>query len=227
MVRLNMPAANRSTAFQSNALDLGDRQGIVVFALQHPAIALVDGFLSPEECEALVALSAARLAPASVLDQTSGILEVSSFRTSWHAKLERAENPLVERIEARTALLAGLPDGHGERIEIIRYQVGQQYRPHCDWFDPGTPGGKARIEQRGQRVATILMYLSDVDEGGSTVFPMLGLDVRPRKGAALYFSNVNAQGLPEPLTRHAGTPVAVGQKLVATRWFSSQFQADA
>jgi len=51
---------------------------------------------------------------------------------------------------------------------VLRYNPGQHYNSHMDTFDPhylarSNPGF-------GQRMATFLMYLSDVQEGGETVF---------------------------------------------------------
>lgn len=55
---------------------------------------------------------------------------------------------------------------NGEPIQILRYENGQKYEPHFDFFqDPGN------IAIGGHRIATILMYLSDVEKGGETVFP--------------------------------------------------------
>ena len=109
-----------------------------------------------------------------------------------------------------------------EPVEVIRYEPGQLYRPHYDWFDAATPGGRTRIESMGQRLATVLIYLSDVAEGGSTLFPVLGLDVRPARGRALFFSNVDDRGETDRRVLHGGAPVVTGCKQIATCWFSSR-----
>ena len=42
---------------------------------------------------------------------------------------------------------------------LIRYEVGQQYKPHNDYF-PEDANGAPFIGQWGNRMATVLTYLS-------------------------------------------------------------------
>ncbi len=87
-----------------------------------------------------------------------------------------------------------------------------------DYFDPAKPGSADHLAVAGQRVATVILYLGDVERGGGTHLPKVGLDVRPRKGSALYFADVDADGRIDPATLHAGLPVVHGVKLIATKW---------
>jgi prolyl 4-hydroxylase len=66
------------------------------------------------------------------------------------------------------------------------------------------------------------MYLNDVEEGGDTCFPSLGLTVTPRKGSAVYFEYFYNDHRLNELTLHAGSPVAAGEKWVATQWIRRQ-----
>ena len=74
------------------------------------------------------------------------------------------------------------------------------------------------LSMGGQRVATLIMYLNDVQGGGSTVFPEIGLDVLPRRGNAVFFAYSDDQGRLDPRTLHGGSPVAAGEKWIATKW---------
>ena len=55
---------------------------------------------------------------------------------------------------------------NAENIQILRYEQGQKYEPHFDYFHD-----KVNQARGGHRYATVLMYLSTVDKGGETVFP--------------------------------------------------------
>jgi prolyl 4-hydroxylase len=57
-------------------------------------------------------------------------------------------------------------------FNVLRYKPGQHYHSHMDTFDAGFV---ARMPHAfGQRMATMIMYLSDVQEGGETVFKREG-----------------------------------------------------
>ena len=55
---------------------------------------------------------------------------------------------------------------NAEDIQIQRYERGQKYEPHFDYFHD-----KINQVRGGHRYATVLMYLSTVHKGGETVFP--------------------------------------------------------
>ena len=129
---------------------------------------------------------------------------------------ERGEAPLIRRIAARIAALQNWPVDKGEGLQVLHYRNGAQYLPHFDYFHPPQPGTPAVLARGGQRLATLLMYLSTPDRGGTTVFPDLGLEVAPTKGHAVFFSY--ARPHPSTQTLHGGAPVTLGEKWVATKW---------
>lgn len=59
------------------------------------------------------------------------------------------------------------PSENGESMQILHYENGQKYEPHFDYFHD-----QANLQLGGHRIATVLMYLSNVVKGGETVFPM-------------------------------------------------------
>ncbi len=201
-----------------NAIETSDRKVHILFALNAPRIVLFGGLLSDEECDELIALSRRKLTRSSVVNAETGAYDVHPDRTSSGTHFERGENELVRRIERRIAELIGCPVERGEPIQILHYQPGAEYKPHFDFFDPAYPGNEKVLGMGGQRVATLVMYLNDVVAGGSTVFPEVGLDVLPRKGNAVYFAYTTEDGLLDRRTLHGGSPVAEGEKWIATKW---------
>ena len=98
------------------------------------------------------------------------------------------------------------------------YQPGEKYDAHHDAVDPSRADGKEFVREHGQRVATILMYLNDVDSGGCTKFHKLDLDVHPREGRLLLFypSNADNATVDERLL-HSAEP-ASSEKWVCQIW---------
>ena len=212
---LNRPLINVTT----NTVDLGDIVAKVVFKLINPHIVVIDNVLAADECDQLLQMAIAKnIAPSTVVHIDSGDSVLGDYRTSSGCCFSRAETALTGNLERRLSILNAWPLENGEGIQVLQYQVGQQYKPHFDYFDPKNSGSSKHLKRGGQRVGTFVVYLSDVEEGGSTSFPDLGLDVYPRKGSAVYFSSVDESGKPCLLTRHAGTPVISGVKTVATYW---------
>jgi prolyl 4-hydroxylase len=188
----------------------------VLLTMQRPRVVLFGRFMSDDECDALIALARPRLARSQTVDHRSGGSEVNAARTSDGMFFERGEAPLIQRIEQRIAALLRWPVDKGEGLQILRYRPGAQYRPHFDYFDPSQPGTAAVLERGGQRLGTLIIYLHVPAQGGSTVFPDVGLEVTPAKGHALFFSYDRPQE--STGTLHGGSPVTEGEKWVATKW---------
>lgn len=201
---------------RASRLRAHDRDVDVLVELKLPRVVVFGGLLSHEECDELVALSAPRLMRSETVDNTTGGSEVNAARTSDGMFFERGEAPLIQRIEKRISALLNWPEDHGEGLQILRYRPGAEYKPHHDYFDPAQPGAPTILKRGGQRVGTLVMYLNAPEQGGSTVFPDIGLEVAPVKGNAVFFS----YDRPHPATKtlHGGSPVIAGEKWVATKW---------
>jgi prolyl 4-hydroxylase len=197
-------------------LDAGDRRVCVLQAMYHPRVVVFGGLLSDEECEALIALAAPRLARSLTVETKSGGEEVNADRTSNGMFFQRGENELIGRIEARIARLLNWPEENGEGLQVLHYRPGTEYKPHFDYFDPQEPGTPTILKRGGQRVGTLIMYLGEPEKGGGTSFPDVHLEVAPKRGNAVFFSYER----PHPSTRtlHGGMPVLAGEKWIATKW---------
>lgn len=207
-----------SRVASGNTIALSDGPVKVALRLSRPDVVLVDGFMSDTECEQLIAQSRHKLLPSTVVDPQSGGRQVIAARSSEGTYFQRGENALVQRLERRISELMNWPVERGEGIQVLHYQAGAEYRPHFDYFPEQNAGSALHLAQGGQRVATLVMYLNDVTEGGETVFPDVGLSVTPRCGSAVYFCYGNSLGQVDRATLHAGAPVLAGEKWIATKW---------
>lgn len=212
--RKPMPDIDATT----NAIQTPDRAIDVLLSLATPRIILFGNVLGNEECDALCAYVDQRLTRSSVVGDADDMSQVNSGRTSLGAMLARGETELITRIEARLASIARWPVERGEGLQVQRYGIANEYRAHYDWFDASLPGPRKHMERGGQRVGTFILYLCDVEQGGGTSFPGLGLEVQPKKGNAIYFANTDAYGAPDRKTLHAGMPVVKGVKFIANKW---------
>ncbi|CAN1824731.1 Probable prolyl 4-hydroxylase 3 [Linum perenne] len=189
---------------------------------------------SKEECEYLISLAKPHMTKSTVVDSETGKSKDSRVRTSSGMFLRRGQDKIIRSIEKRIADFSFIPADHGEGLQILHYEIGQKYEPHFDYFldEFNTKNG-------GQRTATLLMYLSDVEEGGETVFPSAkanassvpwwnelsecgkkGLSLKPKRGNALLFWSTRPDASLDPTSLHGicSCPVIIGNKWSATKW---------
>ncbi|KAK8944212.1 hypothetical protein KSP39_PZI008133 [Platanthera zijinensis] len=215
------PKATRRADREISAADgmlKGRKQWTEILSWE-PRAFIYHNFLSKEECEYLIELAKPHMAKSTVVDSTTGKSKDSRVRTSSGMFVKRGRDKIVRAIEKRIADFSFIP-------------VGQKYEPHYDYFldEFNTKNG-------GQRIATILMYLSDVEEGGETVFPAAkvnssslpwyhelsecgkkGLSVKPKHGDALLFWSMKPDATLDPSSLHGGCPVIKGNKWSSTKW---------
>ncbi|KAJ3682238.1 hypothetical protein LUZ60_014811 [Juncus effusus] len=197
-----------------------------------PRAFVYHNFLSKEECEHLIKLAMPHMHKSTVVDTRTGKSMDSRVRTSSGMFLRRGQDKIISKIEKRIADYTFIPVEHGEGLQVLHYEVGQKYEPHFDYFHD-----EFNTKNGGQRIATVLMYLSDVEEGGETVFPSAkfnssslpnydkmsecakkGLSVRPKMGDALLFWSMRPDGTLDPTSLHGGCPVIQGNKWSSTKW---------
>jgi prolyl 4-hydroxylase len=121
-------------------------------------------------------------------------------------------------IAVRAATLLNVNPNKVEALQLVRYTSPlAQYSLH---HDHGGFYGK-RTEHRPW---TMLIFLNDVSAGGMTAFPKLGLEVIPRGGDALVWSNTKADGEVDPDMVHMGIPPNVEgvEKYAVNVWFGGE-----
>jgi len=135
-----------------------------------------------------------------------------------------ARHPTVAAVHRRMHWLARMPPGHGEQLQVHTFGAGEEQACHSD----SVPVSAI------MRVATVVVHLSDVDEGGELVFPM-GEDcaqlsccrgnssavirVQVKRGRALLFYSHDVDGEWNALAEHCLCPVLRGQEWIAEAWF--------
>jgi len=183
--------------------------------LDSPLVQLyeIPDLLSRQECCQLIEAIDLGLIPSTV---TRGD---SSYRTSRTCHLRNHAPDLSRRIDERLASLLGVNPIFSETIQGQRYDTGQYFKEHTDWFEPGTPEFEENTRPGGQRTWTIMVYLNYVVAGGETLFRHLGRTYMPITGFALAWNNLWADGTPNPFTLHEALPVEEGSKYVITKWF--------
>ena len=194
---------------------------------EDPLVCAAPGLLSPELCDALVERGRPLLRGARVYNELEGGATAADIRRHSTAPLYRYTDMdlVTEAVANRVCALAGLPAANAEALQVLNYQVGEYFAPHVDFLDP--QGHAAALKQNGQRAFTVLVYLNDDLEGGETEFLRLGLKHRGRKGDALMFRNVDAQGRPDLRTLHAGRPPTRGEKWLLSVWILDRAVPDS
>ncbi|KXU30350.1 2OG-Fe(II) oxygenase [Sphingobium sp. 22B] len=171
-------------------------------------------FLSAEECAGLRELIDAGAQPSTLFSGSAN----ADYRTSASCNLS-PWSPLVGGISDRICALMGLAAEHGETLQGQRYQPGQEYKAHCDYFPVTASYWPAMLKTGGQRSWTAMIYLSPVEAGGETHFPHCGFMVPPVEGMLLMWNNMERDGSPNRSSLHAARPVERGTKYVVTKWF--------
>lgn len=188
-----------------------------------PRILLYREAMYDSEIELIKKMALPRLRRATVQNYKTGELETASYRISKSAWLRNEEHSIIEGIAQRVEDMTGLSTETAEDLQVVNYGIGGHYEPHFDF---------ARKEEKnafkslgtGNRIATVLFYMSDVAQGGATVFPNLRLALWPEKGTAAFWLNLHSDGQGDYNTRHAACPVLAGSKWVSNKWLHERGQ---
>ncbi|KAF7203652.1 prolyl 4-hydroxylase subunit alpha-1 isoform X3 [Nothobranchius furzeri] len=160
---------------------------------------------------------------ATVHDPQTGKLTTAHYRVSKSAWLAAFEHPVVDTINQRIEDITGLDISTAEDLQVANYGIGGQYEPHFDFGRKDEPDAFEELGT-GNRIATWLLYMSDVQAGGATVFTDIGASVKPKKGTAVFWYNLHRSGEGDYLTRHAACPVLLGNKWVSNKWIHERGQ---
>jgi len=185
-----------------------------------PWILRFDNFFTEEEAQGIIDAAGTfeRSTDVGKKDDTGHFAKVTSTsRTSKNAWChERCWGaPMVQQVMQRVEDLVGIPLDNSEHLQILEYEIGQFYRTHHDYIP------NQNQMSCGPRILTWFMYLSDVDEGGATNFPRLGIKNEPKLGRVVFWPSVLDEDptLIDTRTYHEAQPVIKGRKYGANSWF--------
>ncbi|KAF2773965.1 hypothetical protein EJ03DRAFT_263816 [Teratosphaeria nubilosa] len=225
----NVPIARakvENIVYQEPGLQCPDHHYDIRIFSQTPLVILIDNFISDREAGHLIDISYDKWQTSTVFND--GVEAVDeAVRKSEKALIDRGTT--VQCIESRALAIQGWPkDTFIERLWTQRYNVTGHYDYHYDW---------ATASKTSRRHSTFMVYLQADCEGGGTNFPKLerptderwcefvecdgkdeGVTFVARKGAAVFWSNFDADGRGYQETIHAGMPVRSGTKIGLNIW---------
>ena len=173
-----------------------------------------ENFLTAEECRQLCERIDSGLYPSPLYEKE----KYEGVRTSHSCNLN-VYDPVVADVETRIADMLGIDRSWGEPLQGQRYEAGQCFKEHADFFYVDQPYWAEYEPHGGQRTWTAMIYLNAPAKGGATGFKYLDLTVHPRPGRILIWNNMAADGSPNPWTTHEGQAVEEGTKYIVTKWY--------
>ncbi|ODN01138.1 Prolyl 4-hydroxylase subunit alpha-2, partial [Orchesella cincta] len=196
-----------------------------------PYVVIVHDFITSSQADEIIKLGKPKLFRSRHRHHQDEVMDVVSHkRVSQNAWIKDWEHPLMHKVTRRVYLVTGLKaiqPKEAEDYQIANYGLGGLYVPHTDHLMNNPDKSIYSPWERfvGDRIATLMIYLSDVDGGGATVFTRAGVTLWPEKGAAAFWWNLDKSGIGDDNTRHGACPVLHGNKWVSNKWirFNEQF----
>ena len=199
---------------ESSAEILLSRPGIQRVPTDKLELFQMKGFVSDDLSARLIALIEQDRRPSTWADEGDD----RYFRTSETCDLD-SDEPAVRELETLLGALNGIDPAHGEPLQGQRYDVGQEFKPHCDYFNRNGRDWEKYCSVAGQRTWTFMVYLNDVEAGGATRFKAVNKLFKPEAGKLLCWNNWRPDGRENPNTIHHGMKVRKGVKYVITKWY--------
>ncbi|EDW99121.2 prolyl 4-hydroxylase subunit alpha-2 [Drosophila yakuba] len=192
---------------------------------QDPLLVLYHDVIYQSEIDVIRKLTENRLKRATVTGHNESV--VSNVRTSQFTFIPVSAHKVLSTIDQRVADMTNLNMKYAEDHQFANYGIGGHYGQHMDWFYQTTiDAGLISSPEMGNRIATVLFYLSDVSQGGGTAFPQLRTLLKPKKYAAAFWHNLHASGVGDVRTQHGACPIIAGSKWVQNRWIREVDQSD-
>lgn len=176
----------------------------------------IPNFLTDEECDKIIEMSKSELVPSLVYTDNKDlyITENRKSKQCWFDDNKLFIKTLSDKIKNYT----NTNNKYHEKLQVVNYEPGGFFIPHYDACDGDTEYCERMNGNNGPRYLTFMVYLNDDFEGGETIFPIINKLVKPKKGKAVLFKNVNDNGNIINQSFHGGEPVKSGEKWIINKW---------
>ncbi|VVC31299.1 Prolyl 4-hydroxylase, alpha subunit,Oxoglutarate/iron-dependent dioxygenase,Prolyl 4- [Cinara cedri] len=189
-----------------------------------PYIKIYHDVLYDDEIEKMKALISNEMIDSTVVHhKISASVVVEENRSGQTGRLSKDDaSKHFDKLNTRIETITGMGTKNAELYQIVNYGLGGHFTPHHDAFIKKQ--GDVSIPY-GNRITTVLFYMTGVHNDGYTVFPMLNIVSPAEKGAALVWHNLHhsTDGHIHEHTLHGSCPLLTGNKWIVTRWL---YEAD-
>ena len=183
-----------------------------------PEVTLYEGAFSKFFCDFVCWKYDKNFRQSKVVNTVTSESELDeSWRTSSSFFMYR-NNIISYYMHRKFAKILGRPTTTMQRVTLTKYEEGQEYKNHYDFYDTSVIEKNPLLQKEGQRIATAIVYLKEPEEGGMTSFRKLGFAVQATKGDMLVFKYNYPFQTVNDMTIHAGERVTKGTKIIATLW---------
>ncbi|KAJ9220105.1 hypothetical protein DTO027B5_7153 [Paecilomyces variotii] len=210
------------------------RYSVHIFS-KDPLVIYIPDFITEEETLHLQEITRSQFTKSEVVDEAGNRMNATT-RNSRSTSPPRDD--VIRCIENRALAFQGfdIPRSHLEPLQLVAYELGENYQHHTDWFESPS---QTTAEVGGNRLTSFFVYVTVEDvTGGGTNFPMLdaprderwcefincdepwdaGVTFRPIPRNAVFWQNLRKDGTGDRATLHAGLPVTSGKKMGMNIW---------
>jgi len=124
--------------------------------------------------------------------------------------LDEVDNSLIELVDKRICQMIGIDPSYSKSIKSRYIETGNSAETFND---------DAKVDAMGECAYTFVIYLNDVQEGGTIKFTSANLDVNPKLGTMIMYSNLNPDGSKNDNALNEVTQVSKGYSSVLTKSF--------
>jgi prolyl 4-hydroxylase len=169
--------------------------------------------VTPEEAEYIITTAKKSFKESQVVSGSNQ--GVRKSKTTWLY----TDDPTIKNIIQRICDLTNNDITHCEPLQVVQYEPGGYYNDHHDACCDDDPKCTDFVQNGGQRILTVLIYLNDEFTGGATHFSKIQKDIKPDKYGAIIFKPLEENSNKcHPLALHRGTPVKTGVKYICNVW---------